>query len=72
MRVPVTSNRGDASRLTFGQPSVTLAMSGLSGFDVSPDGRTFAIQRVPVEKAAKEIRVVVNWFEELKRLVPTR
>jgi serine/threonine-protein kinase len=72
MRVPVTSNRGVAARLSFGQPSVTLAMSGLSGFDVSPDGRTFAIQRVPVEKGVKEIRVVVNWFEELKRLVPTR
>jgi hypothetical protein len=27
---------------------------------------------VPVEKGVKEIRVVVNWFEELKRLVPTR
>ncbi|HET9387761.1 MAG TPA: protein kinase [Gemmatimonadales bacterium] len=72
MRVPVTSNRGDAARPSFGQPSVTLAMSGLSGFDVSPDGRTFAIQRVPVEKAAKEIRVVVNWSEELRRLVPAR
>ncbi|HET9362590.1 MAG TPA: protein kinase, partial [Vicinamibacterales bacterium] len=72
MRVPVTYGRGDASRPSFGQPSEALAMSGLSSFDVSPDGRMFAIERVPIEKAATEIRVVVNWFEELRRLVPAR
>ena len=72
MSVPVAYGRGETSSPLPGQPSVALAMTGLSSFDVSPDGRTFAIERVPVEKAAREIHVVVNWFEELKRLVPAR
>jgi eukaryotic-like serine/threonine-protein kinase len=71
MRVAVALTRGSATP-SFGQPSLALEMSGLTNFDVSPDGRTFAIARVPVEKAAKEIRVVLNWFEELRRLVPAR
>lgn len=72
MRVPVASARGGSATLSLGQPSLALAMTGLTSFDVSPDGRTFAIARVPIEKAAKEIRVVINWFEELRRLVPRR
>jgi len=71
MRVPVTSARGSAT-LSFGQPSLALEMTGLLSFDVAPDGRTFAIARVPIERAAREIRVVINWLEELKLRVPTR
>jgi len=29
-----------------------------------------AIERFPLESAAREIHVIVNWLEELKRLVP--
>ena len=32
---------------------------------------TFAIERLPVETLAREIHVVLNWYDELKRLVPT-
>ncbi|HET9360271.1 MAG TPA: protein kinase [Vicinamibacterales bacterium] len=40
-------------------------------FDVSPDGRRFLmIKPLPGEDGAREITVVVNWFDELKRLVP--
>ena len=72
MKVPVAYGRGGAASLFLGQPSLALEMTGLTNFDISPDGRTFAIERVPIEKAAKEIHVVLNWFEELKRLVPTK
>ena len=29
------------------------------------------IESTPEEAAAREIRVILNWFEELERLVPT-
>jgi hypothetical protein len=72
MAVNVAAGRGGADLLTVGQPSLAVAITGLTAFDPSPDARTFAIERVPTEKAAKEIHVVLNWTEELKRLVPTR
>jgi serine/threonine-protein kinase len=71
MKVPVTPARGGAPP-SFGQPSLTLPLEGINSFDLSPDGKTIAIQRVPIEKAAREIHVVVNWFDELRRLVPAR
>jgi len=44
-----------------------------SSYDVSPDGQRFLM--VKPEQAAStsltQIVVVQNWFEELKRLVPT-
>jgi hypothetical protein len=42
-------------------------------YDVSPDGKRFLMLK-PTEKeaeAATQINVVLNWFEELKRRVPT-
>jgi hypothetical protein len=42
-------------------------------YDVSPDGQRFLMLK-PVEHSATaptEINVVQNWFEELKRRVPT-
>ena len=43
---------------------------GDANYDVSPDGRFIVIQRA-ASATPTEIHVVVNWFEELKRLVPT-
>ncbi len=37
-------------------------------FDVSPDGQRFLMMR---KELAPPIHVVLNWFEELRRLVPT-
>ena len=53
------------------RPELLLEMAGIDNFDVSPDGLRFVISRFPVESAAREIHVVLNWFEELKRLAPT-
>ena len=47
---------------------------GYRPYDIAPDGRFLIIQRAQAAAgtaAAPEIVVVLNWFEELKRLVPT-
>jgi serine/threonine protein kinase len=41
------------------------------GYDILPDG-SFVMVRIPDAEAAREIVLVLNWFEELKRLVPTK
>jgi hypothetical protein len=42
-------------------------------FDVAPDGKRFLMIKEPGgESAVQNIVVVTNWFEELKRLVPTK
>ena len=40
------------------------------GFDVSLDGQRFVMVKQS-ETGATQINVILNWFEELKRLVPT-
>jgi len=42
----------------------------LQYYDISPDGQQFLMIRA-VEGTTAQINVVLNWFEELKRLVPT-
>jgi Tol biopolymer transport system component len=43
-------------------------------FDMMPDGRFVGVapQQSPVGSGPAQIRVVLNWTEELKRLVPTK
>jgi hypothetical protein len=42
-------------------------------YDVSLDGQRFLMVKEPANQAAApQIVVVQNWFEELKRLAPTR
>ena len=69
MSVPFTEGP-DPTEFSLGQPTLVLAMIGVLAFDVSPDGEMFVINRSPIEIFATEINVVVNWFEELERLVP--
>ena len=40
------------------------------GYDVDAEGR-FVMVQVDMESLPQQIHVVENWFEELKRLVPT-
>jgi tricorn protease-like protein len=47
--------------------------AGLTNFDAGGDGATFVMQQVVGGAPAQTSAVVVfNWFDELKRLVPTR
>jgi len=40
-------------------------------YDISPDGQRFLMIQREEDVVPTEIIVVLNWFEELKRLVPT-
>jgi len=41
-------------------------------YDVSPDGQRFLmVKEIEQARSAAQINVVLNWFEELKRRVPT-
>jgi serine/threonine-protein kinase len=41
-----------------------------SNYDISPDGQHIVIAEVDEGSARTQIHVVLNWFEELKRLAP--
>jgi serine/threonine protein kinase/Tol biopolymer transport system component len=41
------------------------------GYDVTPDGQRFMMVQVPEGSAPRQINVIVNWFEELRRRVST-
>ena len=44
---------------------------GPTQYDVSADGQRFLVNTLVEEQDATPITLVLNWFEELKRLVPT-
>jgi Tol biopolymer transport system component len=77
--VPVTTGR----TLAFGRPSEPagsprpdLSWNDMRGYDVLPDGRFISLSRTfgdaTSTSSSGEVRVVTNWFEELKRRVPTK
>jgi Tol biopolymer transport system component len=41
-----------------------------STYDVAADGR-FLMVKIPEERAPRQVEIVLNWFEELRRLAPT-
>ena len=65
--------------LAVGQPQVALEgqeyTSGLGpgGYDVSPDGKRLLMVKEPKQAASvTQINVVLNWLDEVARLVPGR
>jgi hypothetical protein len=63
-------------RFTAGQPQELfaghyMATSNKWDYDVAPDGR-FIMIKTPDEDQPREITVVLNWFQELEELVPTK
>ena len=57
------------------QPFVLMAdklSGGTRAFDTLPDGRFVGLVLGPGETLAPQVRFVVDWFEELERLAPTR
>ena len=75
MVVPVTTETG----FSVGTPETLVEgqfwdSRGRSSYDVAPDGRLVIIKRAAgtsENDTSPQIHVVINWFEELKRLVPT-
>jgi len=62
--------------LTAGRPQLlfegpyVMGNAGEVNYDISPEGQRFLMIK-ETEPAPAQINVVLNWFEELKRLVPT-
>jgi serine/threonine-protein kinase len=65
-----TFNAGTQQLLFEGQYEEGIGGSR-PNFDVIPDGQRFVMVKADQESAPAQINVVLNWFEELKRLVPT-
>ena len=40
-------------------------------YDITADGQRFLMIKGSEQQAPNQINIVLNWFEELKRLVPT-
>ena len=74
MAVPVQSEptfrAGKPEVLFEGLYRTTPIPAGLQYYDISPDGQRFLMIKT-AEGSTAQINVVLNWFEELKRLVPT-
>ena len=45
--------------------------AGMRNFDVTPDGQRFVMLQRDAPATTNEVHIVLNWFQELKRLVPT-
>ena len=80
MRVPVTTDstftNGTATKLFDAAPYFFGPAPGGRAYDVSPDGKRFLMikQGGEADEPAPSARLVLvqHWFEELKRLVPTK
>jgi serine/threonine-protein kinase len=69
---PSTSFKAGAPQVVLQGPYV--APIGASHYSVSPDGRRFLMIKDAATDAnapPPQINVILNWFEELRRLVPT-
>ena len=78
-RMMVVSIQTQGQTLTAESPGVLFEGSyvshstppGLQYYDITPDGKRFLMMKEEVAAEQGQIHVVLNWFEELKRLVPT-
>ena len=73
MAVPVETvpsfKRGNPNKL-FEKMAFSYDYS--ASYDIHPDGDRFLMIKLREESFTDKIHVVINWTEELKRLVPTR
>jgi serine/threonine-protein kinase len=63
---------GEPRIIVSGGYDVTYAASGSQTYDVAPDGQRFVTTQSVEHEAPRHIRVVLNWFEELKERVRSR
>lgn len=56
----------------FGKPTIALNRPDAFGYQLLPDGSFIAVQNRQDVGTVTELNLVVNWFEELKRLAPAR
>ncbi len=69
MAVDVGTEKG---QLIFGNPRVLFETALDSDFDVAPDGEHVQMTDLrPMPPAVTQLNLILNWGEELKRLVST-
>ena len=62
----------DGDVFSFGRTETLFDTSTyLRGHDLAPDGRFLMLRRTDNDASGRP-HVVLNWFEELQRLVPTK
>jgi Tol biopolymer transport system component len=74
MAVDIATQPGFAAgkpRVLFEGPYVPTPLS-FPNYDVSHDGQRFLMLKTSEQAQAAQINVVLNWFEELKRRVPSQ
>ena len=64
-----SSFTAERPRLVFEGSYIPSQFDWASNYDISPDGKQFLM--IKQAEVQTQINVVLNWFEELKRLVPT-
>ena len=57
--------------LLFEKPYQRNTQGRWSNYDVAPDGQRFVMIEAQEGSTTEQFHVVLNWTEELKRLVPT-
>jgi len=79
MAVAVTAEpalRLGQPRMLFRGPYVRPGTTSSIPYDISPDGKRFLMLKEPALAGApsepRQINIVLNWFEELKRLTPAK
>jgi hypothetical protein len=75
MSVSVTTQptfSASTPRIVADIPAPLMGRLSNGAYDVSPDGQRFLFVKANVESGRPdEVRVVLNWTEELKQLAPT-
>jgi len=75
MVVPIKAKpsfSAEAPKMLFEFKEAPAEVEAFRGFDLAPDGRHFVmIQKGEQSAPPTQLRVVLNWFEELKTKVPT-
>jgi hypothetical protein len=58
--------------LLFEEPTLVSSGYGSPDYDIARDGNRFVMIRPKPQPPSTQVHVVLNWFEELKRLVPSK
>jgi WD40 repeat protein len=66
--VPIS---GTAANVTIGEPREVMNIPGIRGAEPLADGSFVALKTTDVADVS-ELRLVVNWFDELRRLAPPK
>jgi len=74
MVVPLTAKptlKAETPRVLFEGSYSVGYLDHTPNYDVSPDGQRFVMVKEGEGERQTQIHIILNWFEELKRLVPT-